>query len=482
MADFTPYSTVAAFGMLQPSWVPELDRDRLAAYTTYEQIYWTQPETFKLVVRGTEDKPIYLPSGRIICDTMNRFMCKGLDVVVEPLEGGTPGTEQAEVKAFLDRFLRREAFRTEFSSAKLYGIIRGDWVFHVYADPNKPEGSRVSVKAIDPASWFPVYDDADPDKLIKVHIAEEFVLGDDVVIRRQTYERTESGQIVSSLGLYDPEPDAWLEGRPLQVLIQPTLLDARITAFPVYAIKNFVQPQNPFGSSEMRGLERVMAGMNQAMSDEDLTLAMDGLGVYATSESGPVNEAGQDVPWIIGPGRVIENVPEDFRRVNGTSNVGPYQDHLNALWSFMKMATGAGDAAVGSVDVAVAESGIALRLQMGPILARAADKEAHAVDVLNQMFYDLMQWFAVYEGINSASSVVSAVFGDPLPENKEKAVEMILSMVAAKIMSTATARKHLAKFGYVFGQDEDSLIANATASEAAAVDPFPARAAAELEG
>ena len=63
---FTPYSTVRTFSATLPSWVPPEDQERIQSYQTYEEIYWNHPETFKLVVRGTESKPIYVPSGRII--------------------------------------------------------------------------------------------------------------------------------------------------------------------------------------------------------------------------------------------------------------------------------------------------------------------------------------------------------------------------------------------------------------------------------
>ena len=65
---------------------------------------------------------------------------------------------------------------------------------------------------------------------------------------------------------------------PTTVLLPPTELPAAITAFPVYHVRNRTEPLNPWGSSELRGLERILAGLTQAVSDEDMALALEGLG------------------------------------------------------------------------------------------------------------------------------------------------------------------------------------------------------------
>lgn len=479
---FTPYSTVSGFVNAYAGWIPELDRERIGSYQTYEEIYWNHPETFKLVVRGTEtEKPIYLPSGRVIVETMNRYLCKGFTFAALPLAGTTAGAEQQMAKLFIEAFWRRERIRSQFTSNKRYGIMRGDWLFHIMADPNKPEGSRISLRCVDPGSYFPVYDDDDLDKLIKVHLAEEFVDNEGKShIRRQTYEKIPSATpgglptIMSSQAIL--EPDKWTGTVVEQMIFPPTPLPPEITAIPVYLIKNFEQPQNPFGSSEMRGLERIMAAMNQSVNDEDIALALEGLGVYTTDGGGPVNDEGEETDWVIGPGRVIENAA-GFKRVQGVGSVQPFGDHMNFLWDFLKMASNTPDSAVGKIDVQVAESGVARLMELAPILAKAEEKQEIAADTLTQMMYDWRAWFKAYEGIGMESTQLLPVFGDPLPANRKAEVDLVLAMVAAKIMSAATARAYLTKInaGFDFAADEDALISSATASEAAAVDPYAAR-------
>ena len=48
----TPYSTVAPYFGAPPTWLTEMDAQRIMSYQIYEQIYWNVPETFVLQQRG----------------------------------------------------------------------------------------------------------------------------------------------------------------------------------------------------------------------------------------------------------------------------------------------------------------------------------------------------------------------------------------------------------------------------------------------
>lgn len=479
VGDVTPYSTVAPLFGPPPSWIPVEDQQRIQSYLVYEDIYWNRPETFKLAARGTENDPIYVPSGRIVVDTINRYVAPGMDFIVDP-EVGTPASQLLATQAFTALF-RREKFKSRYAANKRFGLIRGDWLWHIVADPAKPAGSRISILPIDPASWFPVYDDNNLDRMVKVHIAETFrtIDGKDR-IKRLTYERLDNGLIMRSEGIFEIK-DWQLQTVPETVTLPPAVLPAAITAFPVYAIKNFEEPQNPYGSSELRGLERIIAAINQAVSDEDLALALEGLGLYATDGAGPIDEDGNDVPWTLGPGEVVENAP-GFKRVAGIGSVTPYTDHIKLLMDFLKDASGAGDAAIGKIDVQVAESGVALALHLAPTLAKAEEKDQEIIDVHAQMFYDLtMAWFPAYEGLNFTDVVVLPVLGEKIPTNKKQAVSDILLMVDAGIMSKTTARERLAALGFAFALDEVARLAQEAALGAEMADPLAERMDTELQ-
>jgi len=483
----TPYSTVAPYFGTLPSWVRAQDQERIASYATYEDIYWNVPESFKLVLRGTENKAIYVPSGKIIVETSNRYVGKGLKWRPDPLLGTT--TDQTNIMAAFNQLFAREAFASKYNSNKRFGQIRGDWVFHVTGDDTKAEGERISIHAVDPGSYFPLMEDeirkgGSPNRVAKVHLAEQFIDTEGVygakgkgLVRRQTYEKLENGLIQSSTLIADP--DKWFDDSKAGTLyeIRPFTLDPLITKIPVFHIRNFDQPGHLFGSSEMRGLERLMAGINQGVSDTDIALALDGLGLYATSSQGPVDDEGNDVDWIIGPGRVVENVPADFRRVSGVSNVKPAYEHVNALMGFMKEASGTPDAAIGKVDVQVAESGVALALELAPIIAEAEEKDQLILDTLGQMAYNIStMWFPVYEGMNFGDARLLPVLhaGDKLPVNRKAVLEEVTQMMMTDppLLSATTGRQILSQeLGIPFASNELTLIIQ---EQAALLEAAPA--------
>lgn len=479
---FTPYSTVQPlFGTGAP-WVDPLEAERIASYQTYEEMYWNVADTFKLVSRGPDSQPIYVPNPRTIVDTIHRYVGTGMKFAVTP-DVGTPADIELAQQTFTNLF-RRERFYSRYNMNRRYGLIRGDWLWHIIADPLKPAGTRISIRAIDPGSWFPIYADDDLDHLVRIHIAEQFVdSAGKTKIKRLTYERQDNGTITSVEGIFDPK-EWWLSTRP-EVITKPlTVLPAAITAFPVYHIPNGEEPQNPYGSSELRGFERVQTAVNQSISDEELALALEGLGLYATESGGPVDDEGNDAPWVLGPGRVIENV-KGFQRVDGVGSVTPYQDHIKFLIDSMYEAAAAGDVARGKVDVQVAESGVALALQLGPTLAKAEEKDRTIADVHTQMFYDLKFWLQAYEGINVVDVEVLPIFGEKVPQNKKAIVDMVIAMCTSDppLMSVKTGQERLAEVGIAFAPDEFQRIlqeAQAKADTAAASDPLASRFSQEL--
>lgn len=485
---FTPYSTVAPLLTNRPSWMSAMDSLRIASYQKYEEIYWNMPQTFKLVQRGTDSQPIYIPNARIIIDTMHRYVGPKMDFMVDPSFGGD---QAALAQAAFRALFARERIRSKYNSAKRFGLIRGDWMFHVIGDGDKPQGRRISVLDVDPASYFPVHADGDvtnPDSITHIHLAEQYTdKNNKAWVRRLTYSKVvEDGRprILRSQGIFDPQK--WLDMRqsPERPEVDPALLPPGITAIPVYHIKNFEEPRNPFGSSEIRGLEALMAAVNQTISDEDLALALDGIGVYATSSGAPVDEDGNETDWVLGPGRVVENV-QDFNRVNGVGSVSPYQNHIEMIVNFLREAAGTTADAIGNIDVQVAESGVARLLRLAPILAKAEEKDQVIEDVLTQMFFDLKTWHTVYEQQDITASDVVPVFGDKLPANRKEEVELAVQMMSTTppIWSAGTARAHLLKFGYVFEKDEGNLVAQEQEAHTEVTTPpdaFAERAAAEL--
>lgn len=491
---FTQYSTVLPLiGTALPSWVPAADQVRIAAYQKYEEIYWTSEEGFQEVMRGDNENPVLMPTARTLVDTVNRYTATGFGYAVEPLAGGDTNAVVAAQLAFKNLF-DRERFLSKFAGAKRKGIAVGDWCWHVYADPAKPLGKRLSLKSVDPGAYFPVYesdvvDGGDPDKIVKVHLAEQVAVGKDTLVSRLTYERifdssgVQTG-IQTSHAIY--KIDGWATAAAVKVrdIIPPTLLPAAIPAIPVYHIKNF-DDNAPFGSSEMRGLESVLVAISQTVSDEDLTVSIEGLGVYTTSGGAPVDSSGNEVGWVMGPGRVLTHAG-DLKRISGAGSVSPYGDHYDRMMGAVRAAVGASDAAVGKIDGATAESGIALLLQLGPMLAYSAEKDQTIRDVIGQMFYDLSFWLAEYEelplllttdeqGASVPAVHVVPTFGDKVPTNAKAIIEQIVALrsLTPPVISLETVMVMLREAGLPLQANELDLVkAEQAATDAASLAAF----------
>lgn len=490
-AAFTPYSTLnPLFPATLPNWIPDLlDQQRIESYRIYEQIYWSVPDTFKLVARGTENKPIYLPSGMIVVNTTVQYTAPNQGFRIEPtVDSGATSETIAAATQFMTDFFTRERFNSKLNGNKLYGSIRGDWLWYLRADPLKLPGTRLSLNPLDPAMYFPIWDEDDVDKLLGCHIVDQFIPpGEkDLRVKRSTYLKPGTLRNPAQWVQFDEQIfkiDDWggPKSKPLKTLASMQLNG--ITHLPVYHIKNFEEPGNPFGSSELRGHERLIAAMNQSMSDEDLALALDGIGVYGTDAASPVDPlTGEVGRWALGPGSVIEHMTgEKIYRVNGVSSVGPFQQHIDSLTKFLREGTQTPDVAIGNIDVSVAQSGVALSIQFSPMLAKTAQKDTLIIEGHDQLWYDLCtEWFPVYESVRFDGMRVKTTIGDKLPVDREKRVAELDAMLDKGVIDAQYYRDEMTKFGYVFPADIAKRVEAAQAAQFALLDPAGARVDDEL--
>jgi hypothetical protein len=498
VVDLTPYSTAKPLMGPLDSWLTAADAERLAAYAIYDSIYRNVPEAFRLVQRGDESNPIYLPSAKTLIEAKHRFLAKRWTYAIQP-KRGTDQEKQA-LDLVLEQLFRREEMWSKFNTQKRWGMVRGDQVWHITGDLEKLEGSRISIYEVDPGAYFPIEDPWNPDKIYGVHLVEPVVnAGGKTVIKRQTYRKTEQGTISYELSWW--ETGAW-DDRDPDTKLKPVNgkeipegddnapitfeLDPRITQIPVYHVKNARTPNSSFGTSELAGYETLISGINQSISDEDLALALEGLGLYWTNSGPPVDEEGNEQNWKLGPGWVVEvDEGTTFGRVSGVTNVTAIQDHVSAIERSMRQAAGVPDIAVGNVNVQEAESGIALAFQMGPLIAGNEEKEAEILSVMDHLLYDLTtMWLPVYEGFTSDARAVSVV-DDPMPVNRKAILEEVTTMLSTNppLISAEYARTILQeKLGYDFPDE----MANTVVTEAQAIatarnaDPWTLRAAQTL--
>lgn len=497
--DLSPYSSAAPFFGPAPTWVQADDAKRIQSYELYEAIYRNVPEAFKIVQRGTDANPIYIPNARTLIEAKNRYFAKRWDFTLDP-RIGTDGDRQVLGQALRNLFAR-EVMYAKFGTQKRWGMIRGDAVWHVVADPAKAPGKRISLFELNPGSYFPIPDPWNTDSTLGAHLVSivKFITGESVA-RRQTYRKLDDGTITYEMTWW--EPDGW-DDRPdsTQVLkpakkippgdanapVPVTVLPSAITALPVYHVKNSRLTGAEFGSSELEGFERIIGAVNQAISDEEMTLALDGLGLYSTTSGPPVDDDGNETNWKIGPGWVVEiDEGATFGRINGVGTVSPVLDHIHYIEGAMRQAAGVPDIAIGTVDVATAESGIALAFKMAPILAGNEEKEVELLGVMDHLLYDLStMWLPTFEGMSAGLAQAVSVIDDPMPVDRAAILDEVTKLMATDppLISAEYARTLLAeKLGYEFPDELGATVVTEAAAYADArlPDPFNIRSATEL--
>lgn len=495
MADYHPYSSAVPFfqDAAEPG-IPEADQNRLRSYDVYEQMYYNHPGTFKLLQRGEDEAPIYIPSAKMIVESTCRFLGLGFDFLVESATGTT--NDQDMLNQTIKDLFKRERFYLKYNTQRRFGLLRGDAVWHITANADKPDLTRISIHALPAKRYFPIFLDDDPENVIGCHLVDTVKdPKDDTkrVIRRQTYRKevdgagNQTGTITSecalfSIGKWDDRNLKPNEIEQVAVVTPVTPLHPLITALPVYHVPNDWVAGIYFGSSLIRGTETLLAAINQSVSDEALAMAISGLGSYWTNASPPVDPStGLPTAWEIGPLRMTE-VPMDrtVGRLEGVGSVQPSLDHRGSLTDAALRGGGVPDVAAGKVDVAIAESGISLRLQLAPILTANAEREQSMISVYDQMFYDLTRmWLPAYESITT-DATVTAVVDDPLPKNRTEQIKEIVDLATAKLLSTEEARTELIKIGYEIEASGAGILAEQTAL-AEATDTFAKRAAQELD-
>jgi hypothetical protein len=507
----SPYTTATQLNRPAPAHItkPE-DVERVRAYGTYEDIWNNVPEAFAELLRASDD-PLarrYVPAVREIIEATNRYLAQRMETTWDANPGVTITDEQmAEWQGRLDAFWKREEVEIKLLSLKRWLLIKGDSVFHVTADASKAEGARVRLIEVEPEQYFPLWDPADGERVLGCYLVS--IVQDDEaedIVQRIEYHRVLTDDDVSTYGaplgsvfyrIGFFETDGWDDRDPddtLKPVNAPSwaatpdgatadplagfALDARITSIPVYHIRNRRRGGKPgrFGLSEIQGLESILAGIIQNTTDEDLAVALVGLGVYYTTSGKSRNAAGQEVPWEIGPASVAELEPDTvFGRVPGITTVQPVQDHISALMDSMRGANAAPEIASGRTQSSAQISGVALRIQFMPTLAANEEREAEMASKLTQLLFDLhTMWFPVYEGWQAMDVQPGVIFGDPLPPDRAAVVAEIMSLLApVQLVSKEWAVGYLAeKLGYDFPAD---MLTTAAAEAQATLDAEGAR-------
>lgn len=509
MADtlITPYASALPYMVsAMPTWTDAYDAQRLASYDLYDDMYNNRPDT-ALMLRGSDEKPIFVPTAKRVINTLCRYVGKDWGYEINPIDPNSTADETPLLEAFSSLFARERVI-SQFVTGLPQWLRRGDWLWMVWADEAKAPGSRIGLKTIDPRTYFPLNNDTeDVDRITGQQIVEQTVLDDGttIALKVQTWLKYTDP---SHTQYIDPTSDAtvpeggipieykceivdikdWQDPKKrvtLQTLVPQESIDG-ITALPIYHIKNNEETGNPFGGSELSGLESVVAGISQAITDEDLSLALAGLGMFVTDSGAPVDsETGEPIGWLVGPQQVIEVAQgRKFERLAGITSVAPSQQHVDYLEEQAYGTSGINDIALGTRG-AVTESGVALAIRMQPLFDAADVKDLSINDVMTQLFHDLAtMWFPTFESINfDGFEVTSGTSQDRLPFDRAQFWTELSAGYEAGILPLSYVHRMLnEKLGYELTKEELKAALDEQAAKAAQADPYGARAAAELNG
>ena len=428
------------------------DKERIRAYNLYDDFYYNRPETFKVTLRGTSDTEIYLPSTKKIVNATSRFLA---------VDQGYTVNGSDSLRTFFDELFAREEVQKRQVRGKRSLLTRGDQMWYITADSRKLKGERITLNTVNPANVFRIEDSDNPMRVIGYHIVdlvrdprEANPQSPKKIARRQTY-RKENGRITSEcigfeVGAWDDRYLAKDKLKPVWNYMPKKELPQEVTQLPIYHIPNDEPDGSSWGMSQVAGIEYIINALNQSMTYEDLSLVLQGLGVYVTTAPPPTDAAtGKPTKYKLHPGNVVEIGEGDtFSRVTGVASVQPFQEHLKLLDEWSTSGAGIPDMATGNVDVSVAQSGIALALKMGPIIAENEDKQLAIEAKWNQMAYDLIKgWIPAFEQ-RGMTGTFKTTFGDPMPIDRTAYVQERVDLWTIDAITTEQLIDDLEKIGY----------------------------------
>lgn len=499
------------------------DLKRIQAYDYYEDLYINSTVNLALNLRGEDQVPLLMPSGKKIVEATHRFLGKNLQYFVD---AGGDGNAQLQVDAWWADFYKREGVKSKFESNKRWGLIRGDAAFYVYAKPNKTSGKRICIEELDPRFIFEINESPnDAKETSGYHIVEKVQdyrdpdKPDKQIAQVRTFRKIydETGAvtgITSELKFYEigKWDDRTVKARADQERVaypdkdeDPYIIGSDsvpITNLPIYKWRTRPPQNSSWGHSILTGLETLLYAINQSLTDEDVTIVFQGLGMYVTTAGRPKDDNGNPTDWNVGPKQVIEiGVDQDFKKVTGVDSVDPFQQHMTFIdEKGLSESSGTPEIAIGRVDVAVAESGISLQLQMMPLLTSNEELELEMITVLDQMHYDITtQWLPAYEeemfgdATKMVQLTVVTIFDDPMPKNRDTEINETQLLYTNNMILTVMMIQKLRELGWRWPTHDETgmeltddmlaeMLVNQSATQAAALDPFGLGAQGGAEG
>src|SRR5690606_6341928 len=122
-----------------------------------DDLFHNDPARYRMMLRGTDEQPIYVPTASTIIKALARYVGKNwgfkvLQPVADPGETEVDATPEqiALAQVTFGKLFARERLLSRYRGSVAEWLRRGDWCWYVSADPLKRAGSRISVRPVDP--------------------------------------------------------------------------------------------------------------------------------------------------------------------------------------------------------------------------------------------------------------------------------------------------------------------------------------------
>lgn len=411
-------------GQARPFVLSQEDAARLAGYRVYLDFY-----------NGAQWEGLPAPNERRMTFNYARvfankaasyLMGKGVGFAVDAPDGsGEEGREAAQhAEALLEACYRRNSLALVDLDTAVDSAVLGDGVFKVTWDAAEGE---VSVAAVDPASITCVRAADDYRRLLAVR--QSYVVGN-----------SGGGTGVSQGTMRGTVVEEWT-AETLEVW-RDGLLDRRVPNpygfIPYVVFPNLRVPKEPWGQSDLVDLLQVNRDLNERLSVLSHILEVSGNPVA-------VLENVTDSTGIkVGPGRLWE-LPKDSKAylldLLSGGGVGLHIEYINLLYRAMHDLAEMPRTSFGDTS-GTARSGVALEIEMQPLLQKLARKRAVWSVALEERSRMALRLHALH-GDKVAAAVVDTANGyqlrivwpPVLPSDRSELVSQETALVAAGIHS-----------------------------------------------
>ncbi len=468
----------APFGLAAPSWVPETDRRRLAAYTVLAAYDTNQAAA--LLGANADDRREYGDPSLIVDQTLSHLLGETQQIVLEGTEDGTPVRDREDL---LRDWAQTEHLRMRMQHAERTAVLLGDTVYLLAWSRAK---GRPVLRTFDPGFYFPVLSDgtldadAYPDR---VHLAWEVpadpVTGGKGTLRRVTYElgpiEGGGGRLYpwsrqpSNITCYltDAEWDLDQVDRagdidalsPARARFRSNAdgevlnrLDLQLDFIPLVHIPNTVTGADHYGQSSLLSVAQLLDDLAAADTDSQRASATTGSPIIGLSGARlPVDRrTGNPLPVEVEPGMVWPLGDNgQLSTVDTSAQLAELRAYVEALRDRLSVVTRLPASVLGAVSPSEVPSGYALQLSFGPLDAMVRSmrlaREAK-YPLLLKMVQRLYQLGGVLPPGDNPRATMA--FGAYLPTDQATALDLAARGVQAGVLSLETAVRLLVEAGF----------------------------------